>query len=298
LRLAALLAAVTLATSRLGLLAHELVGHGGAALALGAHILEVRLFWFAGGWIHYQLPAGTVAELLAISMAGIAVELVCGLSIMVFNRKQTSLARRSIFGVGAALVLHGSWYLATGAWSGFGDGIILYRVLGDGRYPVAIAAGALTCTAAYVGARGVFGALSATVGRRAVATCIAIALAGGLHVALAVTELRVRRDQTYGQVMQPERERVVARDLERWTREQGSAVTDDARALEQKKLEAEHHTFPFAWLLAIGAGVAAILGARRSKPGDGVLPARLVAIAAGAAVLAIGAVIAIDVLTR
>jgi hypothetical protein len=297
LRLAALLAAVALATSRLGLLAHELVGHGGAALVLGAHILEVRLFWFAGGWIHYQLPAGTVAELLAISMAGIAVELVCGLAIVVSVRGST-LPRRIVRGVGAALVLHGSWYLATGAWSGFGDGIILYRVLGDGRYPVAIAAGALTCTAAYVGARGVFGALSATVGRRVVATCIAIALAAGLHVALAVAELRVRRDPAYGQVMQPERERLVARELDRWTREQGSAATDDTRAREQSKLEAQHRTFPFAWLLAISAGLAAILGARKSKPGDGELPLRLVAIAACAAGIAIGAVIAIDVLTR
>src|SRR5262249_8470985 len=49
-RLTGLLAGVSLATSRLGLLVHELVGHGGVAIALGGHVTDVTLFWFAGGW--------------------------------------------------------------------------------------------------------------------------------------------------------------------------------------------------------------------------------------------------------
>jgi len=64
-RLAALLACVALATSRLGLIGHELVGHGGVALAAGATDLEVQLFWFAGGWIRYQLAESSLAASLA-----------------------------------------------------------------------------------------------------------------------------------------------------------------------------------------------------------------------------------------
>jgi hypothetical protein len=295
LRLTVFLTCVALATSRVGLVAHELVGHGGTALALGAHVSDVRLFWFAGGWIHYELPGGSLAAFLAIAMGGIAVELASGTAIIVLVRGDT-FGRRVIRGIGAALVLHGSWYLATGAWSGFGDGQLLYRVLGDARYPVAIGAGAITCTAAYFGARGVFGALAGTRPRhRVVWTLVAIAIAAGIHLGLALGEIRVRRDQAYVQVMQPERERIVARELATWAQAQGSAADDTAVAAERTRLEDEHRNFPFAWLLAISAGISAILGARRSRLGEPV--AIPVGAAAGAAAIAIGGVIALSYVT-
>ena len=59
LRLAGLLAAVALATTRIGLLVHELLGHGGAALVVGGDITAVRLHWYGGGWIRYDLPSPT-----------------------------------------------------------------------------------------------------------------------------------------------------------------------------------------------------------------------------------------------
>ena len=111
-RLAVLLACVALATSRLGLLAHELVGHGGTALAVGAHVVQVRLFWFAGGWIRY-VGVPSPAAALAIAMGGIAVELALGTALVLAVRGE-SLGRRILRGVGAALILHATWYLATG----------------------------------------------------------------------------------------------------------------------------------------------------------------------------------------
>src|SRR5579862_4912476 len=133
LRLAGLLACVALATSRIGLLAHELGGHGGAALAAGARITDVRLFWFAGGWIRYQLATPSVIAALAISMAGIAVELVAGTVLWWAARRTDGLGRRVLRGIGAGLVVHAGWYLATGAWHGFGDGVLLYHLLGAAR---------------------------------------------------------------------------------------------------------------------------------------------------------------------
>src|SRR5450432_4754623 len=68
-RLTALLLAVALATSRLGLLAHELVGHGGTTLLVGGRVTDVQLFWFAGGWIRYQFAGTpTTHALLLIAM--------------------------------------------------------------------------------------------------------------------------------------------------------------------------------------------------------------------------------------
>ena len=89
--------------------------------------------------------------------------------------------------VGAALVVHAAWYFSTGTWHGYGDGVQLYHELGVARYPVAIAAGLVTCSAAYLGARGVFGALADTLpSSRAVGVCVACVLAAGVHVGLAV----------------------------------------------------------------------------------------------------------------
>ncbi|HEY1810733.1 MAG TPA: hypothetical protein VGG74_00165 [Kofleriaceae bacterium] len=294
-RLAALLTCLALATSRIGLVAHELVGHGGTALAVGAHITGVRLFWFAGGWIHYYLADGSLAAWLAIAMGGIAVELACGTAILLAARGD-SFGRRIVRGIGAALVLHGSWYLATGAWSGFGDGQLLYRVLGDARYPVAIAAGAITCTAAFVGARNVFGAIAGTLAdRRTLGVIVAAAIAAAVNVGLAVGELHVRRDPAYAQIMQPERERVVTRELATWTRDQGSAIDEAALAAQRAKLEDEQRTFPFAWLLAVCTAIAALGGARRSRPGESAaLPLRAAALAAA---ISIGGVIALSYVT-
>jgi hypothetical protein len=288
-RLAGFLTCVALATSRIGLVAHELIGHGGTALAVGGRVDEVRLFWFAGGWIHYQLEAASVARLLAIAMGGIAVELVAGAAIIALARG------RIVRAIGAALALHASWYLATGAWSGFGDGQLLYRVLGDWRYPVAIAAGAITCAAAYFAAKQAFGALAGSLSSNRIAwTLVAMAIAAALNVALAAGEIRVRRDCAYAQVMAPERERIVARELDAWQAAQGSAISEPAIADQRAKLEAEHETFPFAWLLGLCAAIAAIVGARRSPVSEiYVLAMRRAAIAAA---ISIGGVIALSYL--
>lgn len=292
LRLGALLACVALATTRLGLLAHELVGHGGTAMAVGGKVTEVRLFWFAGGWIRYAgVPSLTAA--LAVAMGGIAVETVCGTALWFAVRGDT-LGRRIVRGCAAAIVLHASWYLATGAFSGYGDGILLYNVLGSARIPVALAAGAVTCGAAFLGAREVLGALAATQPRHRIAgTVTALALAGGLHAGLTFGELRVRQDRLYAGMMKPERTREVARDVMRWDREHPEAAAPE-RAAELQKIEAAHPpTFPFMLALALATAASVLAGAFRAKPGQGGITRRLLLQWAVTAVIAIAVVIAV-----
>jgi len=188
LRLAGLLAGVGLATSRLGLVAHALVGHGGVACALGGRVLEVRLFWLAGGWIRYRLedpggPGGAAA--IAVAIGGIGVEILLGAALWIALARRTgTTAARLVRGVGAALLVHATWYLAAGTWHGFGDGALLRRELGDARVPVALAAGAGAVAMAYLGARAVLGVLAAMVpGGRAArigGVVAAVALAGAL----------------------------------------------------------------------------------------------------------------------
>lgn len=301
LRLAVLLAGVALATSRIGLIGHELVGHGGAALAASARILDVRMFYFAGGWIRYQLAEPSLPAVLAIAMAGIALELVVGVALWLAVRG-TSLGRRLVRGIGAALVVHATWYLATGAFHGFGDGLVLYRTLGDARVAVAIAAGVATCAAAYLAARGVLGVLAAALpgsGRaRAVGVLVAVVLAAGCHGALAAGELALRRDRTYQVTMAPERERLIARELQVWQHEQAARGVDvdpaERRAL-RAKLEQKHRTFPFVWLLAVATIASVIAGAFRAKRiPDERISRRLLVTTLAVALGAIGAVVVID----
>jgi hypothetical protein len=301
LRLAALLAGIALATSRIGLIGHELVGHGGMAVAVGATVTDVELFWFAGGWIRYRMSEPSLATALAIAMAGIGLELVVGLALWRLVRGDT-LGRRLVRGVGAALVVHAMWYLATGAFHGFGDGLVLYRALGDARVPVAIAAGAITCAATYLAARSVLGALAATLpgSRRArtIGVIVAALLAGGLHAGLAYGELELRRDPTYRAAMMHQRDRDIAIDLATWQRAraaQGIAVNEAAHRAERARLAGKHKTFPFVWLLAAATVGAAVAGAVRARKVDhDPIRPRLLALTLAVAVAAIGAVIGID----
>ena len=300
LRLAVLLAAIALATSRIGLVGHELVGHGGMVLAVGGEVLDVKLFYFAGGWIRYRLAEPTLAPLLAIAMAGIALEFIVGLALWLLVRGDT-LGRRVVRGIGAALVVHATWYLATGAFHGFGDGLVLYRALGDARAAVAIAAGLVTCGAAFLAARGVLGALAATqrggARARVIGVIVAALLAGGLHAGLAVGELALRRDATYKATMRPERDRVIDKELAAWQRAQGDAVNDAAKRRERLRLEQTHRTFPFVWLLGFATVLAVLAGAWRAKRyAAEPIGNRLIAVAIGVALGAICAVIVLDVL--
>ncbi len=303
LRLAALLAALALATSRIGLIGHELVGHGGMALACGAEVVDVQLFWFAGGWIRYQLADPSMAAMLAIAMAGIGLELLVGLALWTFVRGAT-LGRRLVRGIGAALVVHATWYLATGAFHGFGDGLVLYRALGDARVAVAIAAGLVTCVVAYLAARNVLGTLAATLRggtkARIAGVIVAAVLAGGLHAGLAAGELSLRRDPTYTATMRHQRDRDIAMELARWQRERaarGIAIDDGARRAEQARLAAKHETFPFVWLLAIATVASVVAGAVRArKRADEQISNRLLATAVAVAAAAICAVIVLDLL--
>lgn len=298
-RLAAVLTAVGLATSRIGLVVHELAGHGGAVLAVGGTVTDVQLFTFAGGWIRFRVAAP--GNELVIALAGIALEAAIGLGLWVAARRD-ALAARIVRGVGAALLIHAGWYLATGTWHGYGDGLHLHRQLGDDRWLVAVPAALIVCVVAYAGARAVLGPLAATVpggrGARISGTALAVVLAGGLQLGLAVGEVKLRRDTTYASTMRPERERQIARELAQWTAERarhGAQPSPQARAQMERDLGKRHRTFPFAIVLAVLTAISIAVGAVRSRstPDDAV-PGRILAVSAAIAVGSIALVIALD----
>jgi len=297
-KLTALLGCVSLATSRIGLVVHELVGHGGAAIACGGQVTDVTLFWFAGGWVQSSYPP-THATVVIVMLGGIAIELVAGaaLWLALSRRSRTSFGALSVRAVGATLVVHALCYLAGGTYHGFGDGIVLYRELGDGaRLAVALVAGAVACGAAYAGARSIVRALLATLpARRVAGLALAVAIAGGVQVALAVGEVQLRRDAVYARIMKPERDRLAERELAEWLRRHHDASAAEREA-EARALAARHRDFPFAIVLGICVAAAVVAGAVRSRtPAEPpALTGRLLARAIAVALGSLAAVIAID----
>lgn len=296
-QLTALLACCGLATSRLGLVVHELVGHGGTTLAVGGEVTDVWLFYFAGGWIRYRTPGGE----LAIALGGIAVEAVIGVS-MILLARHDRLGARIVRAIGCALVIHATWYLAVGTWYGFGDGLRLHRTLGERAWLIAVPAGVVACVAAYGGARVVLGPLASTLpGGRAArigGTVIAVLLAGGLQLGAALGEVALRRDAAYASVMKPERERVIAQELAVWTAEQQRAGREPSRAARdemQAALEEKHRPFPFSYLLGACTVLAILAGAARSRTSvHNTLSSRMLVVVTGVAAGSIALVVAID----
>jgi len=298
LRLTALLVCAGLATSRIGLVVHELVGHGATTVAVGGTVTDVQLFYFAGGWIRFRTTGGE----LAIAMGGIVVEAVIGVAMILAFARREQLAGRIGRAIGCALIIHASWYLATGTWHGYGDGVQLHHLLGETRWLVAIPAALVACLAAYAGARIVLGALAATIpggrGARIAGTVVAMVLAAGIQLGAALGEVALRRDATYGATMRAERDRAISRELAQWAeaqRRQGATPSDEDRTRMQREVAGRHRTFPFAYVLGALVVVSIGLGAGRSRsPLGGAVPARVLAFAATIAGGSIALVIALD----
>jgi hypothetical protein len=302
LRLAMFAAAVALVTTRLGLIAHELVGHGGAASAVGAGVDDLRLFWFAGGWIQYSRPGGlALTEVLVIQLGGIAIELCLGAAAMVWARCRTGWLGLAVTGAGAGWVIHAAAYLAIGTWHGYGDGVILHRALGDAVAAVAVPAAVVAAVAAFVAARALLGRLEAAVplasrAARLASIAVAIALAGGINAGLARAELVVRGDTTYGAIMRPERDRTIDRELAAWLaaqRARGGDADAVAVAARRRALEASRRAFPF-WIVVVGGiAVAGVAGAARNRGPAGAPGLERTTVAAAVAAAAVALVLVV-----
>lgn len=300
LRLTGLLCAAGLAASRLGLLVHELIGHGGFAVAQGGEITDLRLFWFAGGWISYSVEDPGTAGALATSMGGLIVELVLGGGLWLgLAARPRTFGVCILRGIGAAIVAHACWYFATGTWHGYGDGLPAYRGLGDARYPVAIAAGLVTCVVGYACARLVFGVLAEVVpSRKRAGVAIAMTIAAVVLAVPVVIEMQVRSDHRYGAIMKREGDRLADRELAQWKREMAKTRTPIDPALlaaEARRLASQHREPPFLPVLGLLVLVSIALGARRARDATGVvLTRRHLVIAATIAAGSLISVITID----
>lgn len=273
--LAAVFTLVALATSRVALVGHELVGHGLLAVALGADLVAYRLFLFGGGWVSYRWPEGPPGggESLAVALGGIGLELVAGaIALAVAARCRRPVARVGLLASATILLLHAGFYLAAGTHHGFGDGRAVHHALGAWRpllvVPVAIAVVAGGFLLAARLAREVTGWVEGRPLARAGQIAAAAVLAAGAHGALTYGERALTRDDSYARIMEHQSVRLIARDLDRFAEEarqlRGRAPTPEELAAARAALEQRHRPFPLAPLLAVALGLACIAGLWRS----------------------------------
>lgn len=304
-RLAALVLAIGLTTSRLGLIAHELVGHGLIAVGLGGELTGWRLFAFGGGWVGFRPdPGDGQLALYLVQMGGIAVELVLAVACGLWARRQRGVAQLALASAAWSLVLHAGWYLSAGTFHGFGDGWLLHHRMGSARLAVVVPAAAAIIAGTYVAARRLTHALrgltTATAPRRQLAIVAAALVLGiGGHAALTAGELQLRPDRNYRSTMRTAGQRAVDRDLavEVARAEQAGRPLDrPAVARIRRDLDRRHRQFPFGALLVGAMALAAITGAAGSRPATTSAPPgrQTLAIAAALTAASIALVVLID----
>jgi hypothetical protein len=287
LRLGLLFSAIALITSRLTLVIHEFVGHGGAVLAFDGSVFDHRLFLFGGGWIRFgREPFFDVNESVGIALGGVLLEVAVAIAALVAARwaPKRSLTRAALIAFGAIDLLHAGFYVAAGTHHGFGDGRALAAVLGDSAWmlvvplSLAVVAGGFVLSKFFV---GIVSSWLPEVSRpRAVGTILlAAAMAVCVHGGLMLIELKVASDPTYADIMKHDAERKAERELEamRAARREGgvpmSAAEIDSAA---GQLRDKHQPFPLlvvlAGALAISLAIGMWIGAGRAQ--EPALPSR------------------------
>ncbi|MBT8491964.1 MAG: hypothetical protein KJO07_02795, partial [Deltaproteobacteria bacterium] len=265
---------LALTFSRVSLVAHEFVGHGGPAVLLGGTISDYRLYLFAGGRIHYhRAEAYSFAERLVISTGGITLELIlAGIAVWLARRaRKGSLLEVGLLAYATGNAVHAVYYLAVGIHYQIADGAMLHRLLGsDGaRLAVVVPLVALSSYLAFLGAKAVLSRLGPQlVGfrRRGLMLLVAVVLALGTHAALTVASLRIEDDRTYAQLMRSKAERKAALEAARLRAEmirRGQAI--DRVRIDQvrtRTLERER-PWPLRPVLLLCIAVACIVGGVR-----------------------------------
>ncbi len=292
-RISLLFTLAGLLASRMGLLVHEFVGHGGSAWLFGGTVTHWRLFLFGGGWIQYErAPWYSLAEQQVIALAGVSLQaLVAALlwwrSRRVLRRASSGAAtpgaalQARLFGIVARLLwAHGCLYILFGTHYGFGDGRLLHEALSAPARLLVLGPLALALTYSSYGLAREAMLLAADLelgyrAQRIVRAGLAIVVAASLHYGLFWVEAQtVDPDQTYAAIMEQELSRKLAAHMARLARlqeEQGQVWEAQQQELERASYIRSHKPFPLRPMVYLACALAAILGALRfaSAPASG-----------------------------
>lgn len=267
---------IALTASRITLVLHEFVGHGGLASLLGCRVTSFHLFLFGGGWIRYSRSEPfTSGEGLLVSLGGIAVELAFGTACLLWGRRQGARPRVRLVAVCVGLVdlLHAGYYVVVATHYGFGDGRRLGEFLGAGRHVLAVVGTLAVIALSYAMARELMRAtapfLSATSSSKRVGIVLAAAMMAALaHGGLMVGEQMLRADESYAKIMKPRSERQVEVELAKLQakrRAEGDAPSAAELEETRERLRQELRPWPLRPVVVVGMLGGLLLGAYRTR---------------------------------
>lgn len=115
---------------RIGLIAHELIGHALPAKLLGLKLESIELSWFGGGSVHWQghqeLPPW---QMLWLYGGGLWIELILAMILWGFRQHSSMVLRWICLGLAIVLINHAFYYWATSTHGVFADGRVIAEYL-------------------------------------------------------------------------------------------------------------------------------------------------------------------------
>jgi hypothetical protein len=274
-RLGMFLLALGLLLTRGSLVLHEVLGHALFAALFGAQVEEIRLFFFAGGYVSWSGARFSALEQMIVSIGGIGLELVLGTAWVIGGLRATGRGwlAWAVVVAGGLNVLHGLFYLSVGVADGFGDGRYLHLALGPRRTLLAWPAALLLIGGGGLFARFVAAELAGWVKARrpALALLGALAIAAGGHFGLMQLELALRRDTFFAErrAEAADRRAILAMEAKKAEAEaRGEVVDPAAEARWAAELRADP-PLAFQWFVVpplIAAVIVGLMwGARRPQ---------------------------------
>ncbi len=272
-RLSLVFSIAGLLASRIGLLVHEFIGHGGMAYALGGKVPQWRLFYFGGGWIRYErTPWYSDAQELCIALAGVGSQLVVAILVWLVSTRLQGVPRSMSRIVALLLCAHLCVYISTGTHYGFGDGMKLHELLSPLARNALVAALSLgmAISAYMLTKEALLLAAMLEMGsgpKRVAQTALAVMVATLVHAGLTYGEQGViDRDESYEAMMQREVDRQAAKyeaSLAAQSRAVGQPWTFDQAIDARLTYLEKHEPLPLRPILVLLGALAALAGCFR-----------------------------------
>lgn len=249
-------------STRVGILAHEYLGHGMVAWLLGGEIIASRIFFFHGGWVLYEGVPQHLNWIVLYSGSGAS----CLLALVLIwvSRSTRGWSHGILMVVGCGSFFQNAIYFFRGLHFGYGDGYILFRQLGETKDWLTLGTLPVLGYLAWRWTPQLFGVASCYVpspSKKMLFWPLALMfpLASLSFAILGEAEIRLR-DPSFYSGMRPLEERVVDQTLEELDderRNKGEApLSEEERTAVRDSVGDEHGELPYDFL----AGLCLVIG--------------------------------------
>lgn len=273
-KLAILSVLSALLLSRIGLIAHEYIGHALVAHFCGATIHSCHLSMFGGGYIAFIETRFSLLSALLITSGGWIVEILLGGVALVLAQR---FRKRSIFhffllSLGCVLIIHAFYYAISGTFYGYGDGRVLYKLYKDYIHWLTPGFVLLFVVVTYWltwrwGNHFSKWLPDVKSNNKTVIALSCIVIAGTVQLFLLVAENHYHPDETHSLAMETESSKQIKDEMSGYLQEMkgnGNVPTNDDLGKKKAELHSKYDDFPLEPILITLMIVSTIAGVKKS----------------------------------